>query len=534
MQAAISGNITTLDSLMGFGFTVDTRADDQSTVLHCAARSGQARTVQYLLDKGASRETFNDKRRQPLHEAILSGNSDTLKALIQYTSEGQRPYADRDTMRYLALTKNMEVFDLYAGRLGIELTATDATKMLHYAIRAENDTIVAALLKHPEIELDGADVQGHAPIHKAAFYGSSKVMSLMLASDRINTSLTTAHENMSAIHIAARYGRTEIIEQMLHLVIRINYFDRDLCTALHHAAASGKLDTITLLLTFNGHWKAVQFFLKYNYPESHCDSMIKPPKNGEFIKKDVVSALLNHADFRNPNITRPGRKGNLLHCAARSGDDEVMAVLLAHEKIDVNERDSYRDNPLMVAAKRGHIEVVRLLLEHEKIDVNEQYFYRDNPLMVAAKSGHIEVVRLLLEHPKIDVNKQYSYRDNPLMVAAKSGQIEVARLLLQHPEIDVNIKDNWNLTPLQRARRNSHKEVVDLLLSQGVIDDDEVNSPTTTTETSNIPMAQDAGHTYDMDQQSELGNDPDFDLEGFLEDIPGWKEFSDAGDEMVE
>ncbi|XP_014558194.1 hypothetical protein COCVIDRAFT_48803, partial [Bipolaris victoriae FI3] len=164
--AAISGDITTLDSLMGFGFSVDTRADDQSTALHCAARSGQARTVQYLLDKGASCNTFNDKRRQPLHEAILSGDSDTLKALIQYTPEGKHPYINKDTMPYLALTKNMEVFDL-------------------------------------------------------------------------------------AIHVAARYGRTEIIEQMLHLGnLNLQCRDREDYTPLHYAA-------------FNGHWKAVQLLLEY-------------------------------------------------------------------------------------------------------------------------------------------------------------------------------------------------------------------------------------------------------------------------------
>lgn len=443
MQAAISGDITTLDSLMGFGFSVDTRADDQSIALHCAARSGQARTVQYLLDKGASCNTFNDKRRQPLHEAILSGDSDTLKALIQYTSEGKRPCINEDTMPYLALTKNMEVFDLYAGRLGIELTATDATKMLDYAIRADNDTIVAALLEHPQIKLDEVDKQGHAPIHKAAFHGSSKVMSVMLASGRIDTSLTTRPRNMSAIHVAARYGRTEIIEQMLHLVNRINYFDHNQCTALHHAAASGKLDTIALLLSkgshnaqfrdrwdytplhyaaFNGHWKAVQLLLEYASPENDCDSMNKPPENEEFIKKDVVSALLNHADFCNQNIVGTGGEGeNLLQRAARSGDDEVTAVLLAHEKIDVN-RFSSSSPALILAARRGHIEVVRLLLEHPEIDVNSREFNRDTPLVGAASRGHIEVVRLLL----------------------------------QHPEIDVNIKGRWNWTPLQSARRNSY------------------------------------------------------------------------------
>ncbi|EUC35058.1 hypothetical protein COCCADRAFT_91893, partial [Bipolaris zeicola 26-R-13] len=143
MQAAISGDITTLDSLMGFGFSVDTRADDQSTALHCAARSGQARTVQYLLDKGASCNTFNDKRRQPLHEAILSGDSDTLKALIQYTSEGKRP-------------------------------------SLHHAAASGKLDTIALLLSKGSHNAQFRDRWDYTPLHYAAFNSHWKAVQLLL------------------------------------------------------------------------------------------------------------------------------------------------------------------------------------------------------------------------------------------------------------------------------------------------------------------------------------------------------------------
>lgn len=47
-------------------------------------------------------------------------------------------------------------------------------------------------------------------------------------------------------------------------------------------------------------------------------------------------------------------------------------------------------------------------------------------------------------------------------------------------------------------------------------------------------MALEVDHLHDMDLQPELEMNPDFDLEGFMEGIPDWEEFSDVEDEMVE
>ncbi|EUC43367.1 hypothetical protein COCMIDRAFT_101049 [Bipolaris oryzae ATCC 44560] len=391
MRAATSGDIPTLELLMDFGFTTDTRAEDQSTALHCAARSGQERTVQYLLDKGASCETFNDKRRRPLHEAILSGNLDVVKALFQHKSEGYRPCSDDVTRICVAETRNIDILEWYMENQGTESTAADVGWIFHSALRANNDTLLAALLVHPDIDVNRKDEHGYAPIHHAARWGNAKVMSLMLASDRIDISSGTRGKELMAIHIAAQYGNIEVFEQLLSSDNNdVSRRDGEGYTPLHHAA-------------FTGHWEAVHLLLRYTSSTSHRDSINRPPENGEFIKKDVVSELLNHAGFRGPISVRPGqRKRSLLQYAAKRQDDEVMAVLLAHEEIDVNRHIGYRSNLLAKAAGHGHIEVVKLLLQHPKIDVNLKDRRNRTLLERARFNSRQEIVDLLLSHGAID------------------------------------------------------------------------------------------------------------------------------------
>jgi ankyrin repeat protein len=54
LQAAERGDISLLEACTEAGIPLETKADDGSTALHCAARAGQTAAVQYLLGKGAT------------------------------------------------------------------------------------------------------------------------------------------------------------------------------------------------------------------------------------------------------------------------------------------------------------------------------------------------------------------------------------------------------------------------------------------------------------------------------------------------
>jgi ankyrin repeat protein len=488
MQAATFGDIAALKLMMKCGFTTETRADDQSTALHCAARNGQAETVQYLLKNGASCGIKNEKRRLPVHEAILGSDTETAKILIEHTSGTLFSDEEEHTERSLAQTKNIEIFELYAYHRGTSFTASHAVEIFHGAIRAKNDTMIAALLSRSDIDVNSHNRRAWAPVHLAAGIGNAKAMDLFLASDRIDKSLTTRYSRMNALHVAASKGHTKVVKQLLDFNFDVHSLDRRQRTPLHLAVVVGMLETITLLLNegksdplrqdrkgytplqcavSKRHWEAVQLLLEYLDPITTCSPTHTESVKKDFTKKDLVSRLLCHVDFKDPNLVLPGWEGlTMLHQAAEKGDCEVMEVLLAHEKIDVNVGNWYLSTPLMAAA---------------------------------------------------------GFR-----------QIEAVRLLLRHPEIDVNQKNKPGSTALYYAKDYRHQEIVDLLLSHGAIDDEDINEAKTVTQTSNTSMTENNSHMHSIPLQSEHQNDPELNLDDFMEDIMDWDDLSDAENETSE
>lgn len=478
MQAASSGDITTLELLMNSGFTTETRADDGSTALHCAARNGQAKTVQYLLRKGANCDVNNHSYRKPLHEGFLGGDLDTVKVLIEHMPEGHMRWRD---LHYLARVKNIEVFRFYAQHSKTSFGAESANKLFRNALPAKNDALAAALIERQDIDVNGY-VTGHVPILDAARYGNAKAMELLLASDRVDKRRITTYYGSNALHLASSHGHADIVEQLLRLNFDVESLDTSQRNPLQLAARGGHLGIIKLLVNewganlshsdrygltplhhaaFKAHWECAHVLLEYIDSKSHEDAVGMKVANTEFVTKDVVTRLLDSAAFNNPNLPYSRSGSTLLHRVAYKGDLEAIEVLLTHDEIDVNATDDWRRSPLLTAVDKH--------------------------------------------------------------------QIEAVRLLLQHPQIDVNQKCRWGSTALSRARGSRHQEIVDLLLSHGAVDDRARNASTKTTEASSSPTTVKAGHIYNTLLQPQQKFGPEFDFGIFMEGLPAL----DVEDEMM-
>ncbi|USP75489.1 hypothetical protein yc1106_02763 [Curvularia clavata] len=442
MQAATSGNIATLELLMSFGFTLDTKAGDESTALHCAARSGQAKTVQYLLDKGADVNAKNKSGRIPLHEGFLSSDLDTVKAFIEHIPNEQDLSERGETDRFLAQTRNIKILELY----------------------------VRLSKARSEIWFDVNGYDGkHSPIHYAARYGNAKSMEILLASDRVNKSHTTKYTRRNALHIAAWNGHPNIVEQLLHLDFDVESLDVQLRTPLHLAAMHGYLEVVKLLVekwkadisssdkyggtplhlaAFGGHWKCVHVLLGSIASRNDRDILDIQSENKDFVKKDVVTRLLNTAAFGDPNMRYRYREGNtLLHWLVQKGDIEAIEVLLAHDKIDVNAINDSFYSPLRLAVEYCQIEAARLLIQHPQINVNQKALgWGGTALSRARAFGYQEMVDLLLSYGAKDEEAgdapTIAMEDGSSLATVKAGQIPNTPLQLQHefdPEFDSEI-----------------------------------------------------------------------------------------------
>jgi Ankyrin repeats (3 copies) len=116
-----------------------------------------------------------------------------------------------------------------------------------------------------------------------------------------------------------------------------------------------------------------------------------------------------------------------------------------------------------LAAYFGLTDVLKLLLATGKVDVDSKDTYGRTPLSWAAGCGHEAVVTLLLATGKVDVDSKDTYGQTPLSWAAERGHEAVVTLLLATGKVDVDSKDTDGRTPLSWAAANEHEVVVKLL-----------------------------------------------------------------------
>ncbi|RAR09718.1 metal ion binding [Stemphylium lycopersici] len=391
MQAATSGDVTTLGSLLDAGVPLETRADDESTALHCAARAGQSKAAQYLLDRGAEMSANNAKGRLPVHEALLSRDLDTVRIFLRRTAKPELPGARQMFWDYLGRSNSYEVLELYMELLGEDFKAKDRAIIFHRAVCAGSETLVAALKGHPDIDLNQS-LQDFKPIHYAARFGRESVVELLLDSEGVDEHIFTTISRMHTLHIAASYGQYKVLQLLLqHGDSDISCRDGYDMTPLQYAA-------------LNGHWRAVHILLEHAVCLNDRTSTPDLILHSTSVRTDLVRRLLDHADFGDPNVHQSrGNRRNLLHMLSNKGDCEVIEVLLAHKKVDVNAKDYFGYSPLILAAKNGRFEAVGLLLQHPDIDVNYKKSWGNGTALEYARLfGHQEIVELLLSHGAID------------------------------------------------------------------------------------------------------------------------------------
>ncbi|CAG8075173.1 unnamed protein product, partial [Penicillium salamii] len=138
---------------------------------------------------------------------------------------------------------------------------------------------------------------------------------------------------------------------------------------------------------------------------------------------ETPSTSLHHAATRLDTVILrrllevPGIDPNLcvaghppISVAAYHGRMNTVACLLSMEGVEINGRDMI-DPPICRAVAHGHLDVIGLLvydlemvqalLRHDRIDVNLRNRWFEDPLMLAVKAGHLSIVDALVVNPRL-------------------------------------------------------------------------------------------------------------------------------------
>ncbi len=232
-----------------------------------------------------------------------------------------------------------------------------------------------------------------------------------------------AKTGATALHLAAYFGLTQLVTDLLRNAPNIDAQDSLGNTAMMYAAVEGHYAILVQLIE--------------------------------------AGASAKIADHNGSNV---------LHKAALQGRTDVVKILLTSADLDVNACDPSQGsrNPLMLAAIYGYMGVVEILLKRD--DLLPSLRADRTALMFAATEDQLEIVKLLLKDPRVSINDQDQLGATALMLAAYFGYTSIVEALLD-AGADAEITDGTEEgggTPLLRAIDYDHLPVVRLFLRRNV------------------------------------------------------------------
>lgn len=147
---------------------------------------------------------------------------------------------------------------------------------------------------------------------------------------------------------------------------------------------------------------------------------------------------------------RGEKNATLAHISSRSGNLDILRVLLAKEKELVNAPDDRGASPLHVSACYGHVSCLRYLLQ-AGARVGDKDLDGATALHFAAASGHLDCIKDLVAIGNADPNERTNGGETPVYFAAQEGHLDCVQWLLEGAGADPLVTSNDGMTPLHGA-----------------------------------------------------------------------------------
>jgi len=367
-----------------------------------------------------------------LSDAARAGNWETVKTLVKSGLKGD----------------------------GINVSDTDGTRPLHWAVRADELEIADLLLKA------GADATaqnrlGLTALNLAAENGNGAMIRKLLDHGANANEIEKTGETI--LMVATRSGSADAVRALLERGVNPNTAETQLqTTALMMAAEAGYTESVRALLEYKADILARSRTGAAPARKMPCAGQTGCGSHGD----GIVRGGLPEQGYRPPI---PGNMDALMF-AAREGHIDA-AKLLLDAGADVNAVDKNDITPLFMAISNNRIPMARFLIDRGA-NINAKDWYGRTPLFAAVEMRNVDLDYITFEHivnaeerktildfigyildkqvdPNIRVKEVPPLRawmyllggslawvdftgETPFMLASLSGDVSTMRLLLKH------------------------------------------------------------------------------------------------------
>lgn len=233
----------------------------------------------------------------------------------------------------------------------MNLASADEATPLAVAVKEGHTAVVALLLACPRIDVNLC-VNGAPPLTIAAHRGHADIVDLLLRHKRIDPSVPTL-AGETALAVAAGCGHVDVVRYLFSVTEDPNHGGMGGAPPLVIAAGKGHASVVKALLSY------YKVDPNAQTDEGATALAIAAQEAGSNVGcLEVVRALLSERRL-NPNA---GALAPLL-VAAQAGSAEVVALLLADDRVNVAATNRSGRGALQLACLEGHALVVSMLLQ---------------------------------------------------------------------------------------------------------------------------------------------------------------------------
>jgi len=296
---------------------------------------------------------------------------------------------------------------------GADVNAKDSNgyTALHHAAKKNDKKIIKELLDR-RADINAKDLAGKTALHYAVEMNDKKIIKELL--DRGADVNAKDSNGYTAVHTAVYYGYREIVELLLEKGADVNVTDGFGRTPLQIAESHG-FEEIVLFFERRSQEKTA---IKYN--------KILNDQFTEAVVKNNIDAILYLIE-KGAGNTRNSDGFTALSWTIICYHEEAAQMLLGN-RVDVNNRDKFKQTALLWAVRYGQLEMVKTLV-NAGADINAADYDGRTALLEATQIGHEEIVELLLDKGA-DVNARDSVGWTAVQLAAKKVNVAIVEKLV--------------------------------------------------------------------------------------------------------
>ena len=388
------------------------------------------------------------------------------------------------------------------------LVDDDGNNLLHQAALEGKNQNVRVFLENKLFELEAKNDLGETALHCAlkvendeAFrllrdFGADMSQTFLDKNGKICSSISTDKNGNNLLHQAVLQNDiTDVIMCLESKNFDVEAKNKKEETALHCALKVENDEAFRLLRDYGSDLS--QTFQNTN---GKFYSLILIDEEGNnllhqlALKNDVMDVTMLLEKHTYDLEAKNKAKKTALHCAARTGNIEVVnlllekgakleakdkdgntplfhAIICGHKQVveqlfisgaDLEARNKRQKTPLHLESYMGNPKSVQLILERKPNLLEAKDEDGENPLFTAIRHQHEQVAEQLIISGA-DLEARNKYQENLLHCASSRGNIKIVKLLLEKNPDLLQAKDEDGNTPYNIAEKFEEYEVLTLL-----------------------------------------------------------------------